>query len=109
MVPPGDALADRPDEEDRPLHARTPRTDPQLFPRSKAAFQRGCRRSKQQSQSHYEKILRLPHVPLPRTRALSLTWQITRAGINPRFFLTNLFLRSASLPRIIRDFTVSGG
>ena len=25
----------------------------------------------------------------PRTRALSLTWQITRTGVNPRVFLTN--------------------
>src|ERR1019366_9390366 len=90
MVSAGDALADRTHEEDRTLNARAPRTDSQLFPRSKAAFQRGCRGSEQQSQSHYEKILRIPHLPLPRTRALSLTWQITGAGINPRFFLTNL-------------------
>jgi|SRR5882724_11672190 len=44
----------------------------------------------QQSQTHNEKILRIPHLPLSRTRPLSLTWQITGAGINPRFFLTNL-------------------
>jgi hypothetical protein len=65
------------------------RTDPQLFPRPEAAFQRCRRRSEQQSQSHYEKILRVPHLPLPGTRALSLTWQIARARITPRFFLTN--------------------
>src|SRR5580698_1543316 len=91
MVSPGDALPHRAHEEDCPLNARTPRTDSQLFPRSKVALQRRRRGSEQQSQSHYEKILRLPNVPLPRTRALSLTWQITGAGINPRFFLTNLF------------------
>src|SRR5580698_6200014 len=90
MVSPGDALPHRAHEEDCPLNARTPRTDSQLFPRSKVALQRRRRGSEQQSQSHYEKILRLPNVPLPRTRALSLTWQITGAGINPRFFLTNL-------------------
>ena len=56
------------------------------------------RGSEQQSQSHYEKILRIPHLPLPRTRALSLTWQIARAGINPRFLLTNLYYRSAFSP-----------
>src|ERR1039458_7961173 len=90
MVPPGDALPHRAHEEDRSLIAPAPRTDPQLFPRSKAAFQRRRRGSEQQSQSHHEKILRVPHLPLPRTRALSLTWQTARARINPRFFLTNL-------------------
>src|SRR5438876_8547234 len=88
MVPSGDALPHRADEENRPLTARAPRTDPQLFPRSEAAFQRR-RRGSQQSQSHHEKILRVPHLSLPRTRALSLTWKIARARINPRFFLTN--------------------
>jgi transposase len=53
--------------------------------------------SEQQSQSHYEKILRFPHLPLPRTRALSLTWQTARARINPRVFLTS--------PRLIADRT----
>jgi transposase len=41
------------------------------------------------AKGHHEKILRVPHLPLPRTRALSLTWQIARTRINPRFFLTN--------------------
>src|ERR1700687_622028 len=93
MVSASDALPHRAHEEDRPLHARTPRTDPQLFPRSEAALQRGCRGPEQQSQSHNEKILRIPHLPLSRTRALSLTWQITGARINPRFFLTNCHAR----------------
>src|SRR5579864_3831004 len=30
-----------------------------------------------------QKILRFPHLPLPRTCALSLTWQVARAGIDP--------------------------
>src|ERR1700720_305648 len=89
MVSAGDALPHRAHEEDRPLHARAPRTDPQLFPRSEVALQWDCRGPEQQSQSHHEKILRIPHLPLSRTRALSLTWQITGAGINPRVFLTN--------------------
>src|SRR5450432_4117740 len=93
MVPSGDALPYRADEENRPLTARTPRTNPQLLPRSNAAFQRRRRGSEQQSQSHHEKILRVPHLPLPRTRALSLTWQIARARINPRFLLTNLLFQ----------------
>jgi hypothetical protein len=29
---------------------------------------------KQQGQSHYEKIVRLSHLPSPRTCTLSLTW-----------------------------------
>src|ERR1035438_7784629 len=96
MVSPGDALPHRAHEEDCPLNARTPRIDPQLFPRSEAALQRRRRRTEQQSQSHYEKILWISYLPLPRTRALSLTWQITGTGINPRFFLTNLFLRTTN-------------
>src|ERR1039458_704290 len=90
MVSPGDALPHRAHEEDCPLNARTPRTGPQLFPRSEVALQRRRRRAEQQSQSHYEKILWISYLPLPRTRALSLTWQTTGTGVNPRFFLTNL-------------------
>src|SRR5580704_15345093 len=89
MVSPGNALSHRAHEEDRPLNARASRVDPQLFPRSEVAFQRRRRGSEQQSQSHHEKILRIPHLPLPRTRTLSLTWQTARARINPRFLLTN--------------------
>jgi len=37
------------------------------------------------------RILRLPHFPLSRTCALSLTWQITLAGIDPRILLTTPF------------------
>src|SRR5712671_5694765 len=95
MVSAGDALPHRAHEEDRPVTARASRTDPQLFPRSEAALQRGCRGPEQQSQTHNEKILRIPHLPLSRTRPLSLTWQITGAGINPRFFLTNHIIRMA--------------
>src|ERR1035438_6540819 len=89
MVPPGDALAHRADEEDRPFHARASRADPQLFPRAETTFQRRRGGPEQQGQSHYEKILWLPHLPLPRTRPLSLTWQAARARIDPRFFLTS--------------------
>src|ERR1022692_929396 len=89
MVSPGDALPYRAHEEDRPLNARAPRTDSQLFPCSEVAFQRRRRRPEQQSQSHTEKILRIPHFPLPRTRALSLTWQAAGTGVHPRVFLTN--------------------
>src|SRR5712692_6486269 len=96
LVSAGDALPHRAHEEDRPVTARPSRTDPQLFPRSEAALQRGCRGPEQQSQTHNEKILRIPHLPLSRTRPLSLTCQITGAGINPRFFLTNL-LKSVCL------------
>ncbi len=41
LVSAGDALPHRAHEEDRPVTARSPRTDPQLFPRSEAALQRG--------------------------------------------------------------------
>src|SRR4051794_6117987 len=91
MVPAGDALPYRTDEEDRPLTARSPRTDPELFPCAETAFQRRRRGTEQQSQSHYEKVLRLSYLPLPRTRPLSFTWQAARTAIHPRFFLTSLF------------------
>src|SRR6266446_6716696 len=100
LVSAGDALPHRAHEEDRPVTARASRTDPQLFPRSEAALQRGCRGPEQQSQTHNEKILRIPHLPLSRTRPLSLTWQITGAGINPRFFLTNLNFKVSISPKI---------
>jgi hypothetical protein len=43
----------------------------------------------QQGQSHDEKIIRLSHLQGPGTGPLSLTWQATRAGIDPRFLLTS--------------------
>src|ERR1700676_1175173 len=89
MVPPGHAVPHRTHEEDCSFTAPTPRTDPQLFPRSEDAFQRRCGGAEQQGQSHHEKILWLSHLPLPRTRPLSLTWQAPRTRIDPRFFLTS--------------------
>src|ERR1043165_9483097 len=96
MVPAGDALPHRTDEEDRPLTPRSPRTDPELFPCAEIAFQRRHRGPEQQSQSHHEKILRLSHLPLPRTRSVSLTWQAARTGIHPRFLLTNQLVEKLS-------------
>src|ERR1039457_6283875 len=107
MVPAGDAFPYRAHEEDRPLNARAPRTDSQLFPCSEAAFQRSGRGPEQQSQSHHEKILRIPHLPLPRTRALSLTWQTARARINPRFFLTNQVEEASTMTDILLPSSVT--
>src|SRR5215467_5413949 len=45
VVPAGDALVHRTDEEDRPLTARSPRTDPELFPCPETTFQRRRRGS----------------------------------------------------------------
>src|SRR5215831_20716724 len=89
MVPPDHAVAHRTNEEDRPFAPPAPRADPQLLPGSKAHFQRGGGGPEQQGQSHHEKILRFPYLPGPRTCSLPLTWQAARAGINPRFLLTN--------------------
>src|SRR3954466_14325780 len=89
MVPPSHAVPHRTHEEDRPLIASASRTDPQLFPGSKTTFQRCGRGPEQQSQSHYPKILRVPHLSRSRTCPLSLTWQATRARIHPRILLTN--------------------
>src|SRR5690349_2427969 len=56
-----------------------------------------------------EKILRIPHLPLSRTRPLSLTWQITGAGINPRFFLTNQKTRPGRFVPGLRQCSLSFG
>ena len=77
------AIPHRADEEDRPHAARSPRAAAQLFQGQKAVFQRCGRGAEQQSQSNHEKILWLSHLPHPGTRALSLTWQTTRAGAYP--------------------------
>jgi hypothetical protein len=58
-----------------------------LFPRSKATLQRRRGGLEQQSQNHYEKIVRLPHLPRPRT--ISLSWQTARTRLHPRFLLTS--------------------
>src|SRR4051812_23759818 len=97
MVPPSHAVPHRTHEEDRPLIASASRTDPQLFPGSKTTFQRCGRGPEQQSQSHYPKILRVPHLSRSRTCPLSLTWQATRARIHPRILLTNQSFKSLSV------------
>src|ERR1019366_204745 len=96
MVPADLALPDRAHDEDRPLPAPAPGTDLQLLPRAKTDLQRRGRGAEQQGQSHHEKILRLSHVPSPRTRPVSLTWQAARAGIDPRFLLTSRFFRQTA-------------
>jgi transposase len=83
LVPASDALADRTDEKGRKNVARPPRTHTQLFSRPKRVFQRRNRRSEQQSKSHYEKILRVPHLSRHRTRPISFTWQTSRAATHP--------------------------
>src|ERR1039457_5567872 len=89
VVPPDHAIPHRTHEEDRPFATQPPRTHPELFPRPKAAFQWRRGGLEQQGESHYEKIVRLPHLPRPRTRPLSLTWQATRTRFYPRFLLTS--------------------
>src|ERR1700733_7020063 len=91
MVPPDHALPHRAHEEDRSVATQTSRAHPQLLPCPKAVFQRRCRGPEQQSQSHYEKILRIPYLPRPRTRPLSFTCEVARARDHPRFLLTNPF------------------
>src|SRR5215469_3993681 len=94
MVPTDHAITYRADEENSPLAASTPGTDPQLLPGGKAHLQWRGRGPEQQGQSHHEKILRISHLPSARTGTLSLTWQAARTRINPRFFLTNPITRA---------------
>src|SRR5271169_58251 len=84
------AFPHRAHEENRPHFARSSLSVAQLLQGQEAVLQRGYRRAEQQSQSHHEKILWLSHLPHSGTRALSLTWQTTRARAYPRFFLTSL-------------------
>ena len=58
--------------------------------RAQKLFSSGVVEGLNNKASHHEKILRFPHLPLPRTCSRSLTWQVARAGINPRILLTNL-------------------
>lgn len=83
VVHPGHALTHRADEEICPHHARPPRAPAQLLPCPKAVLQRRHRGAQQQSQSHHEKSLWLPDLPSDRSRALSCTWQATRAAAHP--------------------------
>src|SRR5208283_2862475 len=77
------ALSHRAHEENRPYAARSSLPLAQLLQGQEAVLQRCYRRAEQQSQSHHEKILWLSHLPHPGTRALSLTWQTTRARAYP--------------------------
>src|SRR5262249_23095091 len=92
VVPPDHAIPHRTNEEDRQLAPQSSRTHLELFPRSKAAFQRRRGGPEQQGQSHHEKILRFSHLSHPRTRPLPLTWQAARPRLHPRFLLTNQIL-----------------
>src|SRR4029077_4675735 len=74
MVPSGHAIPHRTDEENRQLTASASRTDPQLLPRSKAAFRR-CRGGSQHRSAEEDAALELmvrlikdceeEHHPLP--------------------------------------------
>src|SRR5262249_34268753 len=90
VVPAHHAVPHRAAEENRPLATSAPGTDPQLLSGQEDDFQRDRGRLEQQGQSHHEKILRLSHVSGTRTGPLSLTWQVTRARVYPRFLLTTL-------------------
>src|SRR5262249_28141223 len=96
VVPAHHAVPHRAAEENRPLATSAPGTDPQLLSGQEDDFQRDRGRLEQQGQSHHEKILRLSHVSGTRTGPLSLTWQVTRARVYPRFLLTTLYLHSLS-------------
>src|SRR5215831_8923596 len=89
VAPPNHAVPHRTHEEDRSFVTQSSRTHPKLFPRSKAAFQRRRGGLEQQSESHHEKIVWFSHLPRPRTRPVSLTWQAARTRVHPRVFLTS--------------------
>src|SRR6516164_4349972 len=90
MVPPNHAIPHQALQENRSLPAATSGAHLELLPRSEADFQRRRGGSEQQGQTHHEKILRFSHLSRSRTRPLPLTWQASRAGIDPRFLLKSL-------------------
>jgi len=87
VVPPDHPIPHRTHEEGRPFATKASRTHPELFPCSKVTFQRRSGGFERQAQSHHEKILRLSHLPRPRTRPLSLAWEAARTGVHPLFLL----------------------
>src|SRR5438132_10489891 len=72
MVPSNLAIPDRANEEGRQNAAGASESDSQLLQGQKAVLQRRGGGPEQQSQSHHEKILRLPNLSHYRARALSL-------------------------------------
>ncbi len=75
VVPGGHAFAHRAAQEVRPYRARPPRAAAELLPRSQGVLQRRHRGTEQQSQSHYEKSLRISHLQNDGTRSISWAWQ----------------------------------
>src|SRR5260370_21892978 len=108
VAPPDHAIPHRTHEENRPFATQSSRTHPELFPSSKVTFQRRRGGFEQQGQSHHEKIVRLSHLPRPRTRPLSLTWQAARPGVHPRFLLTSLLYRPRRLDWMSRSSSAAG-
>ena len=90
------ALARRAPEEIRLHRACSSRAFTQLFPGTQGFLQRRGRGTQRQSQSYYEKSLRIPNLQSHRTLAVSCTWQTTRAKARPQFLLTNQIFGSRS-------------
>src|SRR5271169_6758515 len=108
LVPANYAQPYRTAEEDRSHIARSPPSTAQLFQGPEALLQRRRRGPQQQSQSHHEKILRIPHLPRPGTRSLSLAWPPTRASAHPRVFLTSPKNTYLTVSRGRRGFVAPG-
>ena len=96
----GEAPGRRSDEEGRPHAPLSPPAHSQLFPRQKTALLRCRGRSQQQSQTHHEKILRIPDVQNYRTRSVSRTWKATRTTAYPQILLTRLQDKRSHAPRL---------
>src|SRR5574341_510667 len=81
------ALTHRADEEGGQDVARSPRPPAQLVPGQKAD-RAGCRRRlKQQSESDYEKSLRLQKLQRRKSGVISYTWKPARTGGHPQLLL----------------------
>jgi hypothetical protein len=62
---------------------RPPSAAAELFQGQKRVLQRRGGGIEQQNESHHEKIVWLPDLPHPGTRAVPLTWQVARTSAYP--------------------------
>jgi len=90
MVPSNLAIPDRADEDNCPDAASAQGLILNYF-KAQSSSPAAWWRPEPQSQSHHEKILRLPNLSRYRARALSLTWQAAWTWINPWILPRNGF------------------
>src|SRR5712691_3050297 len=87
MVCPGHAIANRADEEGRPHAAAPSPPAPQLVSGARPDFRCLRRGLEQQSETDYQKGVRLSVVPLFRNRPVPYARSVTGTGSHPQILL----------------------